>query len=506
MARRKRKNSKPSFTKAEGMPATPSSFGHGAKYDAVNPSTSRGQIAWSSLETSEELPQWAREDLINTGRWLKANVGFVKGLIRNSAMYIGWLTPHAQTTDLKWNKARDKSFTARNKAKNIFDVGGKFNIRTGQTMMVERALGDGDILAVFTESFDAGAQVAFYEAHQLQNPSDPPESQKWSDGVRTNKAGRHLAYGVRDGKKVKVISARDCHLFGRFESEGHTRPHPPLAHAITNIVDITETRGFIKLALKNTSLLGIVEEMDGGANPNRAVGGMETVALPGKAATKKVGKDKTVKTAEVFGGGQIQQTRPGSKYKVLADNRPGPNHLAFEEVLIRDIAQGWGLPYEVVHSMYRVTGPGVRFVMAVAEKWIEQWQGELNDFIQRYWVYDTAKEIEAGRLDECEDEEWMQKMKCTKRRSMTIDRGKEGKQRLDELESGAGTLEDWAEDIDGGQWRDLIDQVVLEHAYKKEACFKAEVSMDEVFKPRQGTAAVESIEEPPKPEEDPPTE
>jgi capsid protein len=489
MGRSKRNRSpKPSFKSADGL-LTPKAWGSG--YDAANRSTRRGRIDWSTLETSDELPKWAREDLLRSGRWLKANVGFIKGLIKNSAMFIGWLTPHAQSTDIAWNKLRDKSFLARNKAKIVFDNAGKFNFRTAQTMMVERALGDGDILCVLTETPSGGARLAFYEAHQLANPKDA-DAKVWRDGVRINKAGNHIAYGVKDGDTVKIIEARDAFLFGKFDSVGHVRPHPPLAHAITNMVDVTETRGFLKLALKNSSLMGIVEEMDGGSNPNRAIGGMDTVALPGKPSTITTSDDTVVKTAQVFDGGQVQQTRPGSKYRILADERPHPNHVAYEEVIIRDIALGWGLPFEVVYSMYKLTGPGVRFVMAVAEKWIEQWQGELHDFVHRYWVYDTAKEIKAGRLPQCEDPDWMQKVKCTTRRSMTIDRGKEGKQRLDELSSGAATLADWCEETSGDDWRDHVDQVTEEHDYKVKACAAKGYTLDEVFKPRQGTATIDT--------------
>jgi hypothetical protein len=504
MARKKRKNSKPpSFKQSGTIPAMPQSWGSG--YDAANESMSRGKINWSALETSQELGSWDRTELLRSSRWLKANVGFIKGLIKNSAMFIGWLTPHAQTSDIEWNKARDKSFAAKNKSKIVFDSSGKFNFRTAQTMMVQRALGDADILIVLTETPSGGARVAFYEAHQLANPDDA-DSEIWKDGVRVDKQGAHVAYGVRSGDTVKIIFARDCILFGRFESVGHVRAHPPLAHAITNMVDVTETRGFLKLALKNSSLLGLVEEMDAGGNPNRAVGGMETVALPGRASTKKLSEESTIKTAEVFAGGQIPQTRPGSKYKVLTDSRPHPNHVAYEEVIIRDIALGWGLPFEVVYSMYKLSGPGVRFVMAVAEKWIEEWQAELHDFVHRYWVYDTAKEIQAGRLLECTDEDWMQKMKTTKRRSMTIDRGKEGKQRLDELTSGNGTLADWCEETSGDDWRDHVEQVVTEHAYKDEVCREHGYTVDQVFKPRQGTASIDPDSAPADPYDSPPLE
>lgn len=492
---------KVTFPSTPASSLLPQSWGFGSGYDAANSSTRRGQINWSTLETSEELGEWDRAELLGASRWLKANVGLIKGLVKNSAMFIGWKTAHAQTTDTEWNKDRDKSFQARNKSKIVFDSAGKFNIRTGQKMMVERALGDADILVVFTETPSGGARCAFYEAHQLKNPKT--KNKRWKEGVLVSKTGAHLAYGVKDGDKVKVISARDAYLFGAFESIGHVRPHLPLSHAITNAVDITETRGYLKLALKNSSLFGVVEELDSGANPARgSVGGVATTPLPGAPATKQVEEDKKIKTAEVWDGAQAPELRPGSKLKTISDERPHQNHMDFDEVVIRDIALGWGLPFEVVYSMYKLTGPGVRFVMAVAEKWIEQWQEELDNFVHRYWVYDTAKEIKAGRLREPDDPDWMQNLKLTKRRSMTIDRGKEGKQRLDEIASGAGTLADWCEEVAGDDWRDHLDQVGEEFAYKKATAEKHGATMAEMFPPRQGAAKVEtdSDDEPDQPD------
>jgi len=222
--------------------------------------------------------------------------------------------------------------------------------------------------------------------------------------------------------------------------------------------------------------------------------------LPGRLVTKDDGENK-IKTAEVFDGGQIPETRPGEKLTVLTDGRPHPNMMTFEEALLRDICHGWGLPYEVALSMIKLTGPAVRFVMSFAEQWIEDRQEQLDEFDRRFWVFDTACEIESGRLEAPSDPAWMQKLKLTKRRSLTIDRGKEGKQRLDELESGAGTLADFCEENTGEDWRDHVDQVVAEHKYKVKKCEESGFSLAQVFRPRQGTATVDDSAPDSKPEE-----
>jgi hypothetical protein len=504
MSRKSRKSTRPQ--KSQPLGATQNLAPSAQIYDAANFSTRRGFIPFTTTATSEELPSYARAELLRQGRWLKANSGSIRGLIKNSATLVGWKTPHAQSTDIEWNKERDRSFNTRNKARIVFDSAGKFTFKTAQKMLLERSFEDGDILVVFTETPSAGARCAFYEAHQLVNPPEA-DSKLWKEGVRINKDGSHLAYGVKSGDTVKIISARDAFLFGTFDSVGHTRPHPPLGYALNHARDIAETRGFVKLALKNSSLFGVYEESTAGANTNQTVGGMHTVALPGRPVSKDdgTGTGKKIKTAEIYDGGVIPETRPGTKLSVVTDTRPSPNQMVFEDALFDEIATGWGLAKEVVLMMgKKLSGPSVRFIMAMAEQWIEDKQMQLDEFCHRYWVYDTAKEIKAGRLRESADENWMQSLKLTKRRSLTIDR-QQGKQRLDELDAGAGTLADWIEETTGDDWRDHVDQVAEEHAYKVQAAESRGFKYEQVFRPRQGSAAVDPTPEPepaPAPEED----
>lgn len=475
-------------------------------YDAADFSSRRGTVKWTSLDTSKEIDAYSRGELLRKGRWLIANTGFGRGLIKNSATLIGWKTPHARTDDDAWNKERDRLFAAKHRSRRTFDVSGKFSFKAAQNMLVKRELGDGDCLIVFSKDSTGSAMCAFYESHQLANPKDA-DPELWKEGVRIDKHGKHLAYGVKDGDKVKVIQARDAMLFGTFESVGHVRPHPPLGYAINHALDVSETRGFWKLAIKNSSLFGVVSEKAASSNPTRSVGGMETsIPVPAPKITEETQSDGTiVKKAEVFDGGQVIGTNPGEKMSILTDDRPHPNSMNFEEAVLDEIAAGWGVAKEVVLMLgKKLTGPSVRFIMNMADQWIEDKQALLDEFCLRYWVYDTALEIESGRLREPSDENWMQKLKLTKRRSLTIDRGKEGKQRLDELDAGAGTLADWVEETTGDDWRDHVDQVVEEHDYKAKAAEARGYKYAEIFRPRQGAAAPEMAddEEPVETEED----
>jgi capsid protein len=469
-------------------------------YDGANQSIRRGRIHWQTLETRKELDSFSRDELLRRCRWLRANVGLVKGLVKNGSMLVGWMTPQARTADQEWNDLADKNFKMRAMTKGVFDAGGKFNFKTAQRMIMQRALCDGDILTLFTETPSAGARVAFYEAHQLRNPSR--SSQDWFDGILSDDQGRHLVYGLSNGKDVKTFSARDACYFGWFESPGHNRAHPPLSHAVNHAVDITEVWADTKHGIKNSARLGIVSEFETGARNTRQVNGM-TAALPGGTpSSQDAGNGKKVRTEEIWGGGQMQYGEPGEKFKILSDSRPHPNQGLFIDELVRDISMGYGLPPEVIHKMAKLTGPGVRFVMEFAGRWIEDWQLELIDWCQRYWVYHMSKEIKAGRLPVPKDDMWMLGVEWTPRRSLTIDRGKDGKQRLDEIDAGAGTLADWYADVDGADWKMKVRQRIAEVKFAMDECSLNGMAYTDVFRVRQGAAGPPKAESPkPDPEE-----
>lgn len=499
MARRKRLPARGVRYQGNSRAAVlPQSF---SGYAGANRSTRRGQVWWNTLDSRLELDSFSRDELLRRCRWLRANVGVFRGLIGNAAMLIGWLTPRCRSKDEDWNDKANENIKARLMSKLVFDAGGKYNFKTAQRMITEKALCDADLLTVFTETSGKGAQFAFYEAHQMRNPKGADRN-LWHDGVRINpRTNRHVAYGLGDGKQVKTVSARDAHYFGFFESPGHHRAHPPAAHGVNHAIDITEVWADTKMGIKNSSLLGVVSEIDATAQRTRTRDGMEVTAAMGIEGAKEVltsgenPETKRVKTEEVWGPGQMPALSPGEKWKILTDGRPHPNQQAFVETLIRDISMGFRLPPEVVWHMQKLTGPGVRYIMEFAGRWIEEKQLELLDWCHRVVVYHLCKEIKAGRLEQPEDDGWMQRIGYIPRRSLTIDRGKESQQRMNEIYAGAGTLGDWYADVDGADGRDKMGERIREVAWAKKECArvskkeKVEVRYEEVFRPQQGAAA-----------------
>jgi len=75
--------------------------------------------------------------------------------------------------------------------------------------------------------------------------------------------------------------------------------------------------------------------------------------------------------SQVYGSGIIPDLNPGEDLTTLQDSRPHPNLMEFVEILMRDISAGFGRQPEVTWQMGRLTGPGVRFILDVDDRWIK---------------------------------------------------------------------------------------------------------------------------------------
>lgn len=453
-------------------------------YTGAAYSQDRAQLYWPTLDTRHEIDTFTRDELMRRIRWLYANEGFIKGLINNSATLVGYQTPQARSGDAAWDKLAEQSFRDACLTPEVFDRGGKFDFEEAQLMLKRCRFKDGDAITVLTSAENGRARFAFYEAHQLRNPSDAPKSQKWKDGVLLSDGDRPIAYGLWDAgaDKVTVIPARDVIYSGVFTAPGQARAIPPLAHAVNHATDITETWSNIKKSGKVASLFGAVLERGDQSVPRGRQGLVgPTVSTPTSTGGVQI------KNSQVYGSGIIPELNPGETLKTLSDSRPHPNLMEFVEILMRDISTGFGCPSEVTWQMGRLTGPGVRFILDVADRWIKEQQKIDKRWAKRVWTYYIAKEIKAGRLALPSTGRWWV-VNFTSQRNLTIDRRNESKSRLDEIDAGVETWSGW-DDVSGTDWKDRVDQRVSEVAYAKEACEAAGIPYEQVFKPRQGTAA-----------------
>jgi capsid protein len=125
-------------------------------------------------------------------------------------------------------------------------------------------------------------------------------------------------------------------------------------------------------------------------------------------------------------GARVERFAEGEDIKSFATDRPSPNVEQFLEFLIRDIAYGIGLPFEFCWNASKLSGPSMRFVMAKAQRRIEQRQRLKMRIGNRLWGWVVAKGAKRGDIKRLPDDWW--KVRWQTPAALTIDVGREAAQ------------------------------------------------------------------------------
>jgi hypothetical protein len=246
-----------------------------------------------------------------------------------------------------------------------------------------------------------------------------------------------------------------------------------------------EIRSNTEEQIKGASLSALAREAE---SPS---GGKSKDGLPGVIRTVEGANGGTYQQAVVGYSGLVMDVPAGMKAKILHDERPSPNQMALMESLVEDAAIGYGLPPEVIYKMSKLTGPGVRMVLDLAESWVKDEQEELTSWAERVWIYTIAKEIKYGGLRMPKDGVWW-RVGFKRGRSLTIDRSKEMKSRMEAVEGGYDTAENFCEEFFGMDADEVDDAHIARVASRMEKCKAQGVPYEVAYPPRQGAAAAGS--------------
>ncbi|RYD38940.1 MAG: phage portal protein [Verrucomicrobiaceae bacterium] len=450
------------------------SGGFGGNYAGAGTSPARGQLPWSTLNTLYDLPAAEQRELVRRSRALFANSGIAK-VIQTIAMMVGSQTPQMASTNRDWNEAAELLLRFENGSLLICDVAGDNNLESIQPLIELLAMRDGDCFVVFTKTSTGRAAWRLYEGHVVNG--QPPGSyadRRWEQGIKRNEEGRPISYwfenqdayrnGVKDqGQEVPAYAVR------HYKYTRTRRGIPALAHAINNIVDIVERRGFVKSTLKLRAMLGLAIETDvtGKDQGQRPIQGRMFNGYGGvpsdNAGLQSNGTDRGPKFESVDAAGNtasVVTLKPGQTVKSLNDDSPSPNATDFEAELLRDVAIGLQLPPQVIFWLEKQTGPMVRFTVRMAQKRIEERQAYMRtNFLNPWIAYQLSMALKSGNLAEpaggLPDKWWS----CTWQRpaELTIDVGRDGNLELKQLDAGITSLHDVVGSA-GGDWEEMLDK------------------------------------------------
>jgi capsid protein len=192
------------------------------------------------------------------------------------------------------------------------------------------------------------------------------------------------------------------------------------------------------------------------------------------AVTAQSRSGSTINVEQMREGGMVAQLLENEELSVIHDGRPHPNQMVLLEWLVRDIAWGVGLSPEVLWDLAKQTGPSQRYLMAETQRWIEHEQARLKQACQRFYTYFIAKAVKNGELPPPPKNWWW--AEWIPQADLTIDRGREGRLELEQLESGVMSLNDYHA-RKGRDWESVEMQKAREILRRRE--IEAEMGLDE---------------------------
>jgi capsid protein len=141
--------------------------------------------------------------------------------------------------------------------------------------------------------------------------------------------------------------------------------------------------------------------------------------------------------------GAIPRLLPGEKVTSHKSDRPATTFSGFLDYLLRDVANGLGVPWEFVWDASKLGGSTNRLAIQKAQRKFEERQRLLIKLATRDWGYVVSKAAKRGDLPQNDD--WWRVVWQTPRK-ITVDEGRDSKENRNDIFAGLRTVsEDYAE-------------------------------------------------------------
>jgi len=460
-------------------------------YSAANHSPNRGYVYWPEAKSRFEMTPLAAGEIKRRIHFLFGNFGFPRRLVMGMAKAAGMITPVSDTGEPDWDDLVEENCIERLSSPEIFDAAAKFDFWTIQNQLDINRWKDGDCLTVPVEAENfSGVQLAVYEGTQISQTTGLTRNPKiygpeWWDGVKTDNFSKHLAYLVQDGNdrgNYIEIPAESAYYYANLESHHAVRGLSILASIVVNMLDVVETRSFVKKRIKESANIRPIIETD---LPNGQIGGGGMGGqVVRSAVTLPDGTANPVNWEVMMGGGDQAPLGPGQHLKLIADDRPTPNNLALEESLLRDCSYAADLPHEALFAMRDLKGPSQRYVLGELKRWVANQLRYKARWVRWYRALHIANEIKAGRLPKPREipgkPAWWLKASFIGQSDLTIDEGRKGNLALINLRSGMTTwAKEWGEL--GMHWKRPIRQRLQELAWARAEAATYDLTLEEAF-------------------------
>lgn len=472
-------------------------FGAVSGYEGAQWSGVRSGFFNFPLDGKKELGPYTRVQLLRKKRALEANlpiIGRIQGAVGRKSVGRGCV-PKPRTTDLAWNKENRRQFLNRASNPSVWSVDGSMDFFEQTRFLVESRFGDGEGFAIFSKAQGGALQVDIRDCAEC---SGDDEEAGFHDGVKSNAAGRPLAYRFQvfnttgDVKPYDVPASAVCHL-RRVRRARSVRAITEFYAGINSFIDVLDLKALLIGTAKLHSAIGVkVKGKKGDAGKTGLTNNLK--AFMGQAA-------EGTKVGEGFmGGAAIAWLAENEDLELVSSEHPGPNMLEFIRFLLQDCTVGTDIPFSIIWSMAGMGGAPSRMELDDAQDFFNAEQDRVVwRFCQRAYILDTAIRMDLGLIAPPSDPEWW---KCDWRgpAKITADKRNQSKSDIDRLHN---LMLTWGQywDEAGLDGEEVEDERIEEISRVMDKCEKARngkgIPFELLMAPVQGVAAP-----PPKPGED----
>ncbi len=307
-----------------------SSFGYDA---AENRNGSRRQVSSRLMSEDAVLDKQKRKKTIASAQNMFRNFAIAAWAVRKHLDYTTQYTFQCRTKDKDFNRFMEEQVAKWSK-RGAFDVAGRHGLARYVRLMECRSVIDHDLGTV---KFKSG-HVQAIQSDRIQNPPDV-KTDDWTQGVRTNRWGAALDYGVfnrgKNGKGyefARTVPAKNFWLHGNFDSFDQFRGISPVVASINSMQDVYEGVDFGLAKLKVEQMFALAFFRDASAAPP---------ILDPDGEPQEVGGYEV----KLDGSSMVLDMDPGDDAKFLKSDAPGGNTVQFLEAVIAIALKSLDIPF-----------------------------------------------------------------------------------------------------------------------------------------------------------------
>ena len=373
-------------------------------FDAVTPSTNRGDVVYPEMDTRFDLSPPTRMELVRLSRWSYYNTPLVQRLFDfSSQLVVGQrgLKFKAMSSDPVWNAVAEDYFERRASSAITWDVEGRKSFKDSCRQNILGKWRDGERWNVKAEAETGRALFQMLPTERVQSPDKQEafgenKGTRWRDGVKVDKFGRPLMVGVSDEvgmspsrrvwykhfnpssqRTVKRIPWQSVmHVADRLEP-GRVRGIPRAASFITHNIDRTEIHAALKHGIKAANMISfqVVSAKGSVAQFGDSLASRNRPESPGKMGDE-VGAppccdSEGLPMEPVLNSGMAPIMNDGREIKTVGDDRPHQNYQLFDDRIVREICLGFGLPPEILWNITGSGGANTRWLQDTTQLFID---------------------------------------------------------------------------------------------------------------------------------------